>query len=77
MERLTTRPQGALIKCSYCEKELDCYSEIECDAVDKAFEMLRDYENTGLTPAEIDRLIQAMELVDAIIKKLDLLATGR
>ena len=59
MERLTTRPQGALIKCSYCEKELDCYSEIDCDAVDKAFEMLRAYENTGLTPEEImdDKLL--------------------
>lgn len=70
VERLTTRPQAALIKCCYCKKELDCHSEIECDAVDKAFELLSAYENTGLTPAEIDRLVQAMELVNAIIKKV-------
>ena len=33
-------------------------------------ERLAEYENTGLTPAEIERLIQAMELVCAIIKKV-------
>ncbi|MCI6467052.1 MAG: DUF551 domain-containing protein [Faecalicatena sp.] len=38
----------------------------------KVYWALKKYEDTGLTPAEIDRLIQAMELVNAIIKKLDL-----
>lgn len=34
-------------------RELECYIEIGCDAVRKAFERLRAYEDTGLTPEEI------------------------
>lgn len=41
-----------------------------CRWNEKAQMRLHEYENTGLTPAEIERLIQAMELVSAIIKKV-------
>lgn len=45
MERLTTRPQVALIKCSFCNKELDCYDSVECGIVDEALKRLKDYED--------------------------------
>lgn len=60
MNRLTTVPQAALIKCCGCSEESNCYSEISCDEISKGIKKLRSYEDTGLDPEEI------LEIKDAV-----------
>lgn len=61
MERLTTISQAALIKCLDCIEESNCYSDISCEEIEKAFEKLRAYEDTGREPEEIQRWIPVEE----------------
>lgn len=52
MERLINE-QCFVIKCNGCDIEKYCYAEIECNAIYDAFERLKKYEDTGLTPEQI------------------------
>lgn len=49
MERLTTKNYADLIKCLDCVEYSQCFDE-ECGRIDDAIELLRQYENTELTP---------------------------
>lgn len=77
MERLTKEKLGDLngekfVRCNIADNS-DCNDFCRygiCRWNEKAQMRLHEYEDTGLTPEEIDRLIQAMELVNAIIKKV-------
>lgn len=55
MERLTTKNYADLIKCLDCAEYSQCFDE-ECGRIDDAIELLRQYENTELTPEQIQRL---------------------
>lgn len=55
MERLTTKNYADLIKCLDCAEYSQCFDE-ECGRIDDAIELLRQYENTGLTPEQIREL---------------------
>lgn len=83
MERLTKERLGNLkgkkfVLCNNADNS-DCNDFCRygiCRWNEKAQMRLHEYEDTGLTPAEIERLIQAMDLVNAIIKK-SLVSGGR
>lgn len=62
MNRLTTIPQASLIECCGCPEESNCYGEIACDQVDKAIEKLKQYEDTGISPEDIEITKQAIKL---------------
>ena len=52
MKRMTTVSQAELIKCMDCSSYDNCF-ECECGVISYAIEVLRQYENTGLTTPEI------------------------
>ena len=57
MERLTTKPQAGLIKCMDCAEYEECFGN-ECGHINDAIDMLRKYENTGLTVEQIMELVE-------------------
>ena len=79
-----TDEDGYLIPCEEycCDCDLEKYCEgssmIVCDNVDDAIERLSEYENTGLSPEQINRIkakililgaLSALGLILKIIKK--------
>lgn len=62
MKRLTTIPQAAMIKCCGCIEESNCYSDISCDEIFEGIKKLKEYEDTGLSPEDIEVTKQAVKL---------------
>lgn len=64
MKRMTTIPQAELIKCTNCSSYDVCFGD-ECGVISYAIEVLKQYEDTGLTPEQIRELTErdtAMEI---------------
>ena len=55
MKRMTTIPQAELIKCTNCSSYDVCFGD-ECGVISYAIEVLKQYEDTGLTPEQIIEL---------------------
>ncbi|WP_313578604.1 hypothetical protein [Lacrimispora sp.] len=55
MKRMTTVPQAALVKCSGCVEESNCYSDISCNEVFQGIKKLKAYEDTGLEPEDMHK----------------------
>ena len=69
MKRMTTVSQAELIKCLDCSSYDNCF-ECECGVISYAIEVLRQYEDTGLTPPEIMEL-KERDTAKAPIKDTD------